>query len=165
MTVAAQHEQARHSQFSAILNPNEAFLAHHAQRAIDANKVSPEAANYAQALFRRMGGDCDPIVSKARELIGDQNVADLTQYQKQMYGTILQADVSNAVAQATLSMFQEQKGIQEFAQDGKPTGENYWFEAAGTLTTPDLPREMKDDLFAEMMRDRKDGSTAATSNK
>jgi hypothetical protein len=140
-----------------VLDPNEAFLVRHAQAAVQSGRVSAESASYAEALFRRMGGSAAPVVEKARELIGDQKVEDLTQWQRNVYSNALRSEMSKAIAKDTLEMFQEQKGIQEFAQEGKATGDNYWFEAGATLTAPDLPRELKDDLFEEMKRDRPEG--------
>ena len=145
---------------SRLVSPNHAFLLRNAQAAVKSGRATPAAAAYLESMVSRMGDKTDPVIERARELVGDQDPATLTQHQKQVYIAALSNQMGNIVAENTREMFSEQKGMKEFAQDGTPTGENYWFEAGGALTSHDLPRDMKDDLFAEMKRDRREGATS-----
>lgn len=145
---------------SMMMEPNAAFAARTSQRAVDAGRITPEARAYYLRLQSTLGATANPLLEHMRTSLGDQDPRHMTQYQQRILTTQM-AHVANAVfAKDTKAMFNEQKGMKDFAENGTPTGENYWFEAGGTLTSPDLPREMKDDLFAEMKKDRPSDSDA-----
>lgn len=142
------------------MDPGTAFVARFSQSAVNNGQMTPEARQYYQRLYSTLGDKAHPMMAKMQELLGNEDPRNLTQHQRNVYGTVVTQTANSVFSKHTRDLLNEHKGMKEFAESGAPTGENYWFEAGGTLTAPDLPREMKDDLFEEMKRNRPEGSNA-----
>jgi hypothetical protein len=147
-------QRQQQQNLSGMMEPNAAFAARTSQRAVEAGRITPEARAYYLRLQASLGQSVNPVLEQAREIVGDQDPRHFTQYQQRIVVQQLAHTANQIFSKDTKAMFNEQKGMKDFAENGTPTGENYWFEAGGTLTSPDLPREMKDDLFEEMKKDR-----------
>lgn len=151
---------ASQSSSGGLMDPSTAYVARLSQRAVDGGQMTPEARLYYQRLHANLGDKAAPMMDKMRELLGEEDPRNLTQHQRNVYATVVTQHANAVFSKHTRDLLNEHKGMKEFADSGAPTGENYWFEAGGTLTAPDLPREMKDDLFDEMKRNRPEGSNA-----
>lgn len=136
-----------------------AWIKEFSSRAVTAGRQSPEAAAYFQDILLEKPEFAD-CLREAKRLTGGQNPTEFTPYQRGLFVDRLGQYMSGVAAQKMLQVQQEQQQGQTFAKDGTPTGEQYWYEAGSTLSSPAIPGYVKDDIFHEMQQARRPDSPA-----
>ena len=137
------------------------FIKKHLSRATAKGRLSPKAAKYYEESFRRFH-EMRPLVEMAKDHVGDQDTELWTNYQQQQFNNLMGDKAGEIAAIHLQRVYKEQQEIKEFAEKGTPTGENYWIEAPATLLNPDVPYELKQEIWEDMIKDRpKDPMEAA----
>ncbi|CAG9572408.1 conserved hypothetical protein [Leishmania major strain Friedlin] len=91
---------------------------------------------------------------EARRLMGGQEPEKLTRYQQGQFADRLGNYMSGIASDKLRRAHAEEQSTKRYMQDGTPTGENYWFEASNTLSSPAVPGFVKDDILKDMQRER-----------
>lgn len=129
------------------------------QRAVEAGKQTAEAAAYFESLWTAHP-DMGQCLNAARDIVGTNDPQQLTRYQQSLFTDRLSEVTSRVASQRMMKMQNEESAVRRHAQDGSPTGENYWTEAGASLIAPDVPTFVKDEVLRDMQRDRPADSPA-----
>ncbi|CBZ25533.1 conserved hypothetical protein [Leishmania mexicana MHOM/GT/2001/U1103] len=97
---------------------------------------------------------------EARRLMGGQEPEKLTRYQKSQFADRLGNYMSGIASEKLRRAHAEEQSTKLYMQDGTPTGENYWFEAGNTLSSPSVPGFVKDEILKDMQHERSAKSPA-----
>ena len=144
---------------SIVKDDTDEWLNRHVERSVQAGRLTDTAASYfaelraAKPEFRR-------FTKEARELIGDQAPDKMTRYQQTRLSEKLGSSISSYASDQLQRSFKEDNEMKAFQKDGTPTGQNYWMEAGSVLLDPSLPTWLRDEIVAEMKKDRPEQSPA-----
>jgi hypothetical protein len=137
----------------------DSFMSQHMGRAIDKDRMTPEAANYFADMMGRHTNEARPMMQMARQALGDQDPERFTAYQQQQFGKAVSDKGAGMAADKLAKAMKEEQGVKDLGTDGKPTGENYWMENSA-FGDPSVPGDLKDEIFEDMRRDRPKDSPA-----
>ncbi|TPP53302.1 hypothetical protein CGC21_3395 [Leishmania donovani] len=123
------------------------------QRSVEGGRQSQEAADYFRSIMHDES-DFRQCLLEARRLMGGQEPEKLTRYQQSQFADRLGTYMSGIASDKLRRAHAEEQSTKRYVQEGTPTGENYWFEAGNTLSSPAVPGFVKDDILKDMQRER-----------
>lgn len=129
------------------------------QRSVASGRQTQTAADYFSSILHDQPEfhDC---LQEARRLMGGQEPERLTRYQQGQFADRLCTYVSGIASEKLRRAHAEETTTKRYTQDGTPTGENYWFEAGNTLSSPSVPAFVKDEILQDMQKERSAKSPA-----
>lgn len=128
-------------------------------RAVSGGRQTPEAAAYFNDILHDKPEFAD-CLREAKRLTGGQDPSRFTPYQQGLFADRLGHYMSGVASRKLMHVQQEEQQCKSFSKDGTPTGEQYWYEAGTTLSSPSVPSYVKDEIFTDMQRDRRPDSPA-----
>ncbi|SYZ64653.1 hypothetical_protein (plasmid) [Leishmania braziliensis MHOM/BR/75/M2904] len=131
----------------------EGWILSFVKRSVESGRQSQEAAEYFRGILHDES-DFRQCLLEARRLMGGQDPEQLTRYQQGQLAERLGNYVSGLASDKLRCMHAEEQSTKRYTQDGTPTGENYWFEAGNTLSSPAVPEFIKDEILKDMQQDR-----------
>jgi hypothetical protein len=129
------------------------------QRSVDRGQQTKEAADYFRSILHDQS-EFRQCLQEARRLMGGQDPERLTRYQQGQFADRLCNYMSGIASNKLRQAHAEEQSTKRHTQDGSPTGENYWFEAGNTLSSPAVPGFVKDEILNEMQAERSANSPA-----
>lgn len=128
------------------------------QRAVKEQKTTPEAASYFASVI-----DTHPelrlTMRESRKMIGDQDPSRMSAYQKKTLTENITTFGCNIAADRMRKSFADETATRSYAKEGKPTGQEFWFENKH-LQSLDMPLWMRDEMLEEMQSKRPADSPA-----
>lgn len=134
------------------------FLKRIVDRALQSGRMTAEQAGEFWELFGEHP-EYNEAVDFAQRAIGDQDLAKLTNQQKQMLSERISKKFSAVGAKNSARLQEEEQAMKRFNEEGKPSGHQFWFEYP-ELCDFGLPPELKDEMYEEVKGSRKPGSAA-----
>ncbi|EKF31304.1 hypothetical protein MOQ_004865 [Trypanosoma cruzi marinkellei] len=128
-------------------------------RAVHEGRQTKESAEYFESIMNDKV-EFRQYIQEARRLLNNQDPRTLTKYQQGHFAERLSKHMSGIAAERLMRAHAEETSARRHTQDGTPTGENYWFEAGNTLSSPSVPGFVKDEVIREMREERKKTSAA-----
>lgn len=135
------------------------WIRSHMERSVASGRQSPAAAAYFESLMEDEP-ELLECVGEARRLMGDQDPEKYTSYQKGQFADRLSTFMSARASKRLMRAHQEDEATKKHTQDGTATGEDYWFEAGNSLSSPSVPSYVKDDILKDMRANRPKDSSA-----
>ncbi|GET87733.1 hypothetical protein, conserved [Leishmania tarentolae] len=137
----------------------DAWIVSFLQRSVNGGHQSQEAADYFRSIMHDES-DFRLCLLEARRLMGGQDPEKLTRYQQSQFADRLSTYMSGIASDKLRRAHAEEQSTKRYTQDGTPTGENYWFEAGNTLSSPAVPGFVKDEILNDMQHERSAKSPA-----
>lgn len=129
------------------------------QRSVESGRQTQAAADYFRGILHDQP-EFHQCLQEARRLMGGQEPERLTRYQQGQFADRLCNYVSGIASEKMRRAHAEEANTKRYTQDGTPTGEHYWFEAGTTLSSPDVPTFVKDEILHDMQKERSAKSPA-----
>ncbi|KPI83725.1 hypothetical protein ABL78_7228 [Leptomonas seymouri] len=158
-TVSASSPSSSSSAKDLQLDDTEEWALSQVQRSVESGRQTKEAADYFRSIMHEQP-EFHQCLKEARRLIGGQDPERLTRYQQGQFADRLCTYMSGIASEKLRRIQAEEQSAKRYTQDGTPTGENYWFEAGNTLSSPAVPGFVKDEILCEMQQHRSAKSPA-----
>lgn len=141
------------------LDDTEDWISAQVRRSVDSGRQTQEAADYFKSILHDQQ-EFRQCLQESRRLTGGQDPERLTRYQQGQFADRLCNYMSGIASEKLRRAHAEEQSTKRYTQDGTPTGENYWFEAGNTLSSPAVPGFVKDEILQEMQHERSAKSPA-----
>ncbi|EPY38298.1 hypothetical protein AGDE_05631 [Angomonas deanei] len=129
------------------------------ERAVREGKTSPKAMEYFKSIADGHS-DFTDVLKETQTMVDGQDPQSFTNYQYKLYSQRISQKMAKVSSERLLRTHSEETTTKQHVQDGTPTGENYWYEAGKSLSSPGVPPFIKDEVIEEMRQSRKADSPA-----
>lgn len=138
------------------------WLARLFNRCVTDAQLQQQAADYYLTVYDALPPLIQDSLREMRQEFGEQDINKMTKFQIQQIVTRVIDRCTDRLSVAFQEKKAEAEGLQRMKDEGKPTGNNYWFEVP-ELMDPEVPGFLKEEIFEAIKKDRPANSEASQS--